>query len=230
MNGARTGAWFRAPAGLPQQSVRNLEELHRAPGTMDADWNSRHAIGKTLEHRQWQMGHELTEAQCQLDSCQTMDRCMQGLVRARPPSPHILQSHGAMPRVCGCGERLRRDLSCPTPSCRRFRPCLRGANLATRVALRVRGKQPHGAVRARPAKDHRAGRRSLPAAAALDVTETVKDAVGDVSRASVPCEGQLSPRQLLRAVDLEALLVGLFGEPAYFAILAVAFRRRAASM
>ena len=130
-----------------------------------------------------------------------------------------------------CGVRLRKDLSCPERSCVAFRASRRGANLAKQVARRVTGKQSLRAESSKVSKDYRAkSRRSAPAPAPV-APETPGEGAAAPSpalRDDAPLvDAQTAVRQLLRASDLEAILVDTFDQTGYFAILAVAFRRRA---
>jgi hypothetical protein len=107
----------------------------------------------------------------------------------------------------------------------------RGANLAKQVARRVTGKQPLRAESSKVSKDYRAkSRRSAPAPAPAapeppgDGAAAPSPALGDDAP---PVDTQTAVRQLLRASDLEAILVDTFDQTGYFAILAMAFRRRA---
>jgi hypothetical protein len=123
----------------------------------------------------------------------------------------------AMPRICSCGARRRRDLSCPTPTCQAFRLGRRGSNLLPRATRRLRGKQPLSAACSRPSKDRwdwSAQRRPAPELGTP----------APAPSANVPGDVQQCVRQLLRAADLEAMLVDVFGEPGFYAIHAVAFR------
>lgn len=115
-----------------------------------------------------------------------------------------------------------------------FRASRRGANLAKQVARRVTGKQPLRAESSKVSQDYRAkSRRSAPAPA-----PAAPEPPGDGAAAPSPALRDDAPlvdthtavRQLLRASDLEAILVDTFDQTGYFAILAMAFRRRARAL
>jgi hypothetical protein len=116
-----------------------------------------------------------------------------------------------MPRRCACGARLRVDRTCPEAACSAFRPSRRGCNFSTTHVANRCGKQKREL-----GKDYRVQTRSsLPAAAASDPHE---------NGLPQPQPGHAAVRERLRAPQLEALLVDMFDQPGYFAILATAFR------
>ena len=134
----------------------------------------------------------------------------------RPKKFRTQHSGLFMPQLCKCGARLRSDHSCATESCPRFRYTSRGITLnkLKRPTRRLRSK--HRLV-AKYAKDQGSGFRGL-----RGLAEQGQDKLhGDVAAQPTPA----NPLQtLLRAADLEELLVGIFGLSGHFAILALAFR------
>ena len=131
-----------------------------------------------------------------------------------------------MPRLCACGARMRADLSCSTGSCPSFRASRRGFSLTMKPTRRLRGKQllqllDRKRVKRRGAKicacppdgEPREGADALAAAS-----------TGEASASSPALAALGRPEVLLRAADLEQMLVDMFGLPGHFAILAAAFR------
>jgi hypothetical protein len=143
--------------------------------------------------------------------------------RAQPAPP----VGSSMPALCTCGARLRKDRSCKTPRCPKFRASLQGSNLAP-IRVRQRLKGPKCA--ALP-KDHRCSTQRLqPQEAEPQVPQGTAEPAElqgpspDSAKDAEPAS-QAIVRAALRRPDLEDLLVDLFGEPAYFTILATAYRR-----
>ena len=131
-----------------------------------------------------------------------------------------------MPRSCACGARLRADLSCPTESCTRFRASRRGFCLTKKPTRRLRGKQLLQLLDLKRVERRGAKfcARPLDAEPREGADASAASSTGEAS-ASLPALGPLGrPEALLRAADLEQMLVDMFGLPGHFAILAVAFR------
>jgi hypothetical protein len=131
-----------------------------------------------------------------------------------------------MPRLCTCGARARADLSCSTESCSRFRASRRGFHLTKKPTRRVRGKQLLQLLDLKRVK--RRGDKFSARPVDGELRGGTDGSSTEESGAPVPALGPLGrPESLLRAADLEQMLVDMFGLPGFFAILAVAFRRAA---
>jgi hypothetical protein len=123
-----------------------------------------------------------------------------------------------MPRLCACGARLRADLSCSTESCPSFRLSRRGLTLTKRPTRRLRGKQL--------LQLHQQRVKRWGAKLGEGPPEGEQREAADALAA--PSAGEANATSaLLRAADLEEMLVDVFGLPGHFAILAVAFGRAA---
>ena len=152
---------------------------------------------------------------------------------AREKSPRI--SHGmvqtrfvciapwcTMPIRCACGVRPRRDLSCRTPACPAFRLSCSGANLAKRK-MRLIGKSVAAGAGPHLSPAWRAKARAKAA------ERGTRDATDNEEPDGEPLAGEDAAKDvgaLLRSTHTEELLVELFGQPAYFTLLALAYTWR----
>jgi hypothetical protein len=128
-----------------------------------------------------------------------------------------------MPLFCACGVRPRRDLSCSTPSCPAFRRSRLGANL-TKQKVRLHSKHTPEAAAAvyKLSGDYRAKTREAREARAKADAEAAD--MKDIAVDEGADEAAENIDALLRGPPTEELLVELFGQSAYFTILALAYK------
>ncbi|RYF12596.1 MAG: hypothetical protein EOO77_17170 [Oxalobacteraceae bacterium] len=114
-------------------------------------------------------------------------------------------------RFCACGARLRRDLTCGTPSCRRYRPSRRGLNFKAPVAPVLRR------LRRKTAPAHAARARLRPVASGAEAwavrrraLQLLSPLVGDVTFLDTAKRAEIAadePSKTLAALAQACLIV-----------------------
>jgi hypothetical protein len=134
-----------------------------------------------------------------------------------------------MPTRCCCGARRRGDGTCGTVRCVSFRLSGRGGNLRTAQTpkIRLRGKQSvKNSSNFLPVHHSKSKVRHLNVRPAVrrDEQALAHPSAGtdDPELSSPSCQTVATVGSELRAKVLEDLLVGMFGAPTFFRILAVA--------